>query len=340
MRYYLTTAIAYANNKPGLHTLYEVIGADVIARWRRMGGDEVRFLTGTDEYSVNIAARALEEGLSPKAFVDKNVALFQESEALLLITPDRFIRTTDADHTLAAQEMVRRSFAAGDIYLGTYEGWYCPNEGFRAEGDVVKEGGESVCPNHPGVPLQWLKERNWFFRLSAYQERLEAWLTQDPSPVQPEYRRNEMLGFIRQGLEDFSISREGATWGIPFPIREDGSSALNADGSGDPTAGTIYVWYDALINYLTGAGFPADPKGAPWWPADLHIIGKDINRFHSVFWPAMLWSAGLEAPKRIWVHGWLLSSGERMSKSRGNFLDPNSAVAALGADGAPLIRRW
>jgi len=337
MRYYLTTAIAYANNKPGLHTLYEVIGADVIARWRRMGGDEVRFLTGTDEYSVNIAARAGEEGLTPKAFVDKNVALFQESEALLLITPDRFIRTTDADHTLAAQEMVRRSFAAGDIYLGTYEGWYCPNEGFRAEGDVVKEGGESVCPNHPGVPLQWLKERNWFFRLSAYQERLEAWLTQDPSPVQPEYRRNEMLGFIRQGLEDFSISREGATWGIPFPIREDGSSALNADGSGDPTAGTIYVWYDALINYLTGAGFPAYPKGAPWWPADLHIIGKDINRFHSVFWPAMLWSAGLEAPKRIWVHGWLLSSGERMSKSRGNFLDPNSAVAALGADGARFV---
>ena len=337
MRYYLTTAIAYANNKPGLHTLYEVIGADVIARWRRMGGDEVRFLTGTDEYSVNIAARAAEEGLTPKAFVDKNVTLFQESEALLLIAPDRFIRTTDADHAHAAQEMVRRSYAAGDIYLGTYEGWYCPNEGFRAEADVVDEGGVSVCPNHPGVPLQWLKERNWFFRLSAYQERLEAWLTQEPSPVQPEYRRNEMLGFIRQGLEDFSISREGATWGIPFPIREDGSSALRADGSGDPVAGTIYVWYDALINYLTGAGFPADPKGAPWWPADLHIIGKDINRFHSVFWPAMLWSAGLEAPKRIWVHGWLLSSGERMSKSRGNFLDPNSAVAALGADGVRFV---
>jgi methionyl-tRNA synthetase len=146
-----------------------------------------------------------------------------------------------------------------------------------------------------------------------------------------------MLGFIRQGLEDFSISREGGSWGIPFPIYEDGRSALNADGSGDPAAGTIYVWYDALINYLTGAGFPAEPNGAPWWPADLHIIGKDINRFHSVFWPAMLWSAGLEAPKKIWVHGWLLSSGERMSKSRGNFLDPDSAVAALGADGARFV---
>ena len=337
MRYYITTAIAYANNKPGLHTLYEVIGADVIARWRRMDGDEVRLLTGTDEYSVNIAARAQEEGLTPKAFVDKNVALFKQSEALLLISPDRFIRTTDADHTLAAQEMVRRSFAAGDIYLGTYEGWYCPNEGFRTATDVASEGAETVCPNHPGVPLLWLKERNWFFRLSAFQERLEAWLTQEPSPVQPEYRRNEMLGFIRQGLEDFSISREGATWGIPFPILEDGSSALREDGSVHPAAGTIYVWYDALINYLTGAGFPADPTGAPWWPADLHIIGKDINRFHSVFWPAMLWSAGLAAPKKIWVHGWLLSSGERMSKSRGNFLDPDSAVAVLGADGVRYV---
>jgi methionyl-tRNA synthetase len=337
MRYYLTTAIAYANNKPGLHTLYEVIGADAIARWRRMRGDEVRFLTGTDEYSVNIAARAAEEGMSPKAFVDAKVALFQASEAKLQISPDRFIRTTDADHTLAAQEMVRRSFAAGDIYVGSYEGWYCPNEGFRNADDVVKEGDRTVCPNHPGIPLQWLTERNWFFKLSAYQERLEAWLTQDPSPVQPEYRRNEMLGFVRQGLEDFSISREGASWGIPFPIREDGSSALTATGEGDPKAGTIYVWYDALINYLTGAGFPADAAGAPWWPADLHIIGKDINRFHSVFWPAMLWSAGLEAPKKIWVHGWLLSSGERMSKSRGNFLDPDDAVAALGADGARFV---
>jgi len=337
MRYYLTTAIAYANNKPGLHTLYEVIGADAIARLRRMSGDEVRFLTGTDEYSVNIAVRAAEEGLDPKTFVDGKVALFRESEARLLISPDRFIRTTDPDHALAAQEMVRRSFAAGDIYLGHYEGWYCPNEGFRTASDVVQEGGATVCPNHPGVALQWLKEQNWFFRLSAYQERLEAWLAQEPSPVQPEYRRNEMLGFVRQGLEDFSISREGAGWGIPFPIRADGSSALAADGSGEPGAGTIYVWYDALINYLTGAGFPADPKGAPWWPADLHVIGKDINRFHSVFWPAMLWSAGLEAPRRIHVHGWLLTAGERMSKSRGNILDPDDAVAALGADGVRFV---
>ena len=337
MRYYLTTAIAYANNKPGLHTLYEVIGADAIARWRRMSGDDVRFLTGTDEYSVNIATRAAEEGMSPQDFVDAKVALFQSSEARLLISPDRFIRTTDADHLLAAQEMVRRSHAAGDIYLGSYEGWYCPNEGFRTETDVERVGDGAVCPNHPGVALEWLKEQNWFFKLSAYQARLEAWLSQDPSPVQPAYRRNEMLGFVRQGLEDFSISREGAGWGIPFPICADGTSAIAHDGTADPSAGTIYVWYDALINYLTGAGFPVSPDGAPWWPADLQIIGKDINRFHSVFWPAMLWSAGLEAPKQIWVHGWLLSSGERMSKSRGNFLDPDDAVAALGADGARFV---
>ena len=210
-------------------------------------------MTGVQTCALPISA---EEGIEPKSFVDRNVALFERSEALLGIAPDRFIRTTDPDHQLAAQEMVRRSHAAGDIYLGTYEGWYCPNEGFRAEGDVITEGSATICPNHPGVPLQWLKERNWFFRLSAYSERLEAWLTQEPSPVQPEFRRNEMLGFIRQGLEDFSISREGATWGIPFPIRADGSSAVDAAGNGDPTAGTIYVWYDALINYLTGAGFP------------------------------------------------------------------------------------
>ena len=200
MRYYLTTAIAYANNKPGLHTLYEVVAADAIARWHRMVGDEVRFLTGTDEFSVNIAARAAEEGIEPKSFVDRNVALFERSEALLGIAPDRFIRTTDPDHQLAAQEMVRRSHAAGDIYLGTYEGWYCPNEGFRAEADVLKDGSATICPNHPGVPLQWLKERNWFFRLSRYAEPLLAYYEAHPDWVQPEYRRNEMLAFIDENV--------------------------------------------------------------------------------------------------------------------------------------------
>ncbi len=337
-RYSLTTAIAYANNRPGLHTLYEVIGADAIARWHRMIGHETRFLTGTDEHSVNIAQRAAEEGITPRAFVDGTVELFKRAEADLLVAPDRFIRTTDPDHVRAAQEMVRRAYANGDLYLGTYEGWYCPNEGFRSASEVIETARGTICPNHPEVPLQWLSERNWFFRLSAYQERLERHYADHPEFVQPDFRRNEMLGFIRGGLEDFSISRAGSGWGIPFPIAENGETAQREDGTWDPEAGTIYVWYDALINYITGAGFPDDPAAfAKWWPADLHVIGKDIARFHTIAWPAMLWSAGLEAPRRVWVHGWLLAQGERMSKSRGNFLDPDATVAAFGPDGARYV---
>jgi methionyl-tRNA synthetase len=338
-RFYLTTAIAYANSRPGVHTLYEVIGADAIARWHRMLGHDTRFLTGTDEHSVNIAMRAAEEGVDTRAFVDANVALFQESEDLLGIRPDRFIRTTDPDHIRTAQELVRRAYANGDIYLGTYEGWYCPSEGFRNASDVVETERGTICPNHPEVPLQWLTERNWFFRLSAYQERLLRYYAEHPDWVQPEYRRNEMLAFIRGGLEDISISRETFSWGIPFPIREDGSDAVLADGSPDPAAGVIYVWFDALINYITGAGFPDDPdEFARWWPADLHVIGKDINRFHTIIWPAMLMSAGLELPREVWVHGFLLAAGgDRMSKSRGNMLDPNDVVAALGTDGTRYV---
>ncbi len=339
-RFSITTSIAYANNKPGLHTLYEVIGADALARWYRMCGVPTRFLTGTDEHSINIAQAALDEGRPTREFVDEKVALFKVAEAALGITPDRFIRTTDPDHVRVAQEMVRRAHANGDIYLGTYEGWYCPNEGFRNVTDVVETASGTICPNHPDVPLQWLTERNWFFRLSAYQERLERHFADHPDFVRPEHRRNEMLGFIRGGLEDFSISRERTPgdWGIPFPIREDGSSSEFADGTWDPAAGKIYVWYDALINYITGAGFPDDPAMfARWWPADLHVIGKDIARFHTIFWPAMLWSAGLEAPRKVWVHGWLLAQGERMSKSRGNFLDPIDFVAAFGSDGARYV---
>ena len=340
-RYYLTTAIAYANSRPGVHTLYEVIGADVIARWHRMLGDDTRFLTGTDEHSINIAQAALDEGRPTREFVDEKVGYFTAAEDALHIRPDRFIRTTDPDHVRAAQEMVRRAHANGDIYLGSYEGWYCPNEGFRNATDVQETARGTICPNHPEVPLQWLTEKNWFFRLSAYQERLERHFADHPEFVQPDFRRNEMLGFIRGGLEDFSISRERTPgdWGIPFPIAENGETARREDGSWDPEAGKIYVWYDALINYITGAGFPDDPAAFErWWPADLHVIGKDIARFHTIFWPAMLWSAGLEAPRQVWVHGWLLAAGgERMSKSRGNFLDPVDFVSAFGADGARYV---
>jgi methionyl-tRNA synthetase len=335
-RFYLTTAIAYANNAPGLHTVYEVIGADVIARWHRMQGDETRFLTGTDEHSVNIAQTAEAQGVTPRAFVDEKVELFRAAEDALLISPDRFIRTTDPDHYRSAQEMVRRAFDNGDIYLDTYEGWYCPSEGFKNVSDLHETARGMECPNHPTVPLQWLSERNWFFRLSAYQDRLLDYYAKNPDFVQPDFRRNEMLGFIRGGLQDFSISRAGATWGIPFPIAENGETAQREDGSWDPEAGTIYVWYDALINYITGAGYPDDLDAfRHWWPADLHVIGKDIARFHTIYWPAMLWSAGIDAPKHVWVHGWLLvAGGERMSKSLGNFLEPQAVVDAFGADGA------
>ncbi len=337
-RFYITTAIAYANNKPGLHTLYEVIGADVLARWHRMKGDDTRFLTGTDEHSVNIAQKAAELGKTTESFVDENVALFRAAEDALLISPDRFIRTTDPDHVRAAQEMIRRAYDKGDIYLGKYEGWYCPAEGFKARSDVVETAEGARCPSHPTVQLEWLSEQNWFFRLSAYQERLARYFEEHPDFAQPDYRRNEMIGFIRGGLEDFSVSRAGATWGIPFPIMPDGSSSQRPDGSWDPAAGTIYVWYDALINYITGAGFPDDPAAfARWWPADLHVIGKDIARFHTIYWPAMLWSGDLEPPRHVWIHGFLLAQGERMSKSLGNFLDPMDVVATLGADGARYV---
>jgi methionyl-tRNA synthetase len=340
-RYYLTTSIAYANNKPGIHTLYEVIGADVLARWHRMLGDDTLFLTGTDEHSINIAQTAIDAGRAPRDFVDEQVGYFKAAEDALGISADRFIRTTDPDHMEAAREMIRRAHAAGDIYLGTYEGWYCPNEGFLNATDVQETARGTICPNHPDVPLQWLTERNWFFRLSAYQERLQRHFAEHPDFVQPDYRRNEMLGFIRGGLQDFSISRERTPggWGIPFPIAENGETARREDGSWDPEAGVIYVWYDALINYITGAGFPADMASfEKWWPADLHVIGKDIARFHTVFWPAMLWSAGIEAPRHVWVHGFLMAAhGERMSKSRGNFLDPGDFVAAFGSDGARYV---
>jgi methionyl-tRNA synthetase len=337
-RYYLTTAIAYANNRPGLHTLFEVIGADVIARWHRMKGDDTRFLTGTDEYSVNIAMTAESQGKTPKAFVDEMVGLFRTAEDALGISPDRFIRTTDPDHERAVHEFIRRAYANGDLYLGDYEGWYCPNEGFIPKSQLVEDVTGTHCANHPNVELQWLTERNWFFRLSKYQEPLERYYTEHPDWVQPEYRKNEMLGFMAQGLEDFSASRQNASWGIPFPIAENGESAQREDGSWDPEAGTVYVWFDALINYVTGTGFPDDVAGfEKWWPADLHVIGKDINRLHTIMWPAMLMSAGIPLPRKVWVHGWLLAQGERMSKSRGNFLDPIDMVGALGTDGTRYV---
>jgi methionyl-tRNA synthetase len=303
-----------------------------------MKGDDTRFLTGTDEHSVNIAQRAQELGRETKDFVDEMVKLFTDAEDALLIAPDRFIRTTDPDHRQASQEMVRRAYASGDVYLGRYEGWYCPAEGFKALSDLYETPDGMRCPSHPTIELQWLTERNWFFRLSAYRDRLLEHFEGHPDWVQPEYRKNEMLAFLRGGLEDISISRETFHWGIPFPIAENGETAQREDGSWDPEAGVIYVWFDALINYITGAGFPDDAGAfAKWWPADLHIIGKDINRFHTIIWPAMLMSAGIELPRKVWVHGFMTVRGEKMSKSRGNFFDPFDVIAAFGADGTRFV---
>ena len=337
-RYFLTTAIAYANNRPGLHTLYEVVAADVIARWHRMLGDDTRFLTGTDEYSVNIAMTAEEQGKTPKAFVDEMVELFRTAEAALGISPDRFIRTTDPDHQRAVHEFIRRAYAKGDLYPSTYEGWYCPNEGFMPKSQLVEDAaGHPLRRTTPRSSSSGCPSATGSSASRSTRRRLEQHYADHPDWVQPEYRRNEMLGFMAGGLEDFSASRQNAKWGIPFPIAEDGASAQREDGSWDPEAGTVYVWFDALINYVTGAGFPDDPDYTKWWPADLHVIGKDINRLHTIMWPAMLMSADLPLPKRVWVHGWLLAQGERMSKSRGNFLDPNDVVAALGTDGARFV---
>lgn len=318
--YYLTTAIFYPSSKVALHSLFEAIGADALVRYRRMSGHETRFLTGMDEHSANVERAALEAGVSPRELVDPWAAIWQAAFDAYSISYDRFIRTTDADHARASTEMVRRAMAAGDIYKGVYAGWYCPGDNeFKTEAQLV----DGHCPDHPTLELQWLEEENWFFALSHYQARLEQLYRDNPSFCEPEHFRNEVLGWLRDGLRDFSISRAGTNWGIPFP---------------DDPEHRIYVWFDALTNYITGAGFPDDLESfAKWWPADVHIIGKNITRFHCLYWPAMLMSAGLPLPKQVFAHGFLLDRGERMSKTRGNVLDPTDMANLLGVDGVRYV---
>jgi methionyl-tRNA synthetase len=315
-RFYLTTAIFYPSARPALHSLFEAIGADAIVRHRRMSGLETRFLTGMDEHSANVERAANEQGLSPRDLVDPWAANWRAAFDRYGISYDRFIRTTDADHARASIEMVNRSMAAGDIYQGVYSGWYCPGDNeFKTDAQIV----DGRCPDHPTLELQWLEEENWFFRLSAYQDRLEQLYRDNPSYCEPEHFRNEVLGWLKEGLRDFSISRAGGTWGIPFP--------------GDP-AHRIYVWFDALTNYVTGAGFPDDPDDfAKWWPADVHVIGKNITRFHCLYWPAMLMSAGLPLPRQVFAHGFMLDKGAKMSKTQGNVLDPDEMADRFGVDG-------
>ena len=316
-RFYLTTAIFYPAPKPVLHSMFEAVGADAIARYHRLLGEDVRFLTGMDEHSANVERDAREQGIDPRDLIDPWAARWKETFDRFGISADRFIRTTDPDHAEASVEMVRRAQAAGDVYKGVYSGWFCPGDNeFKTESQLV----DGRCPDHPTLELKWLEEENYFFRLSRYQEPLERLYAENPSFCEPEHFRNEVLAWLREGLRDFSVSRSGTTWGIPFP--------------GDP-AHRIYVWFDALTNYLTGAGFPNDPVAMDrWWPADLHVIGKNITRFHCLYWPAMLMSAGLPLPKRVFAHGFMLDvSGQRMSKTTGNTQDPEEAAATFGVDG-------
>ena len=315
--YYLTTAIFYPSERPALHSMFEAIGADMIARYQRLIGRETRFLTGLDEHSANVERDARERGMDPRDLIDPWAATWQRAFERYAISFDRFIRTTDADHATASIEMVKRAQANGDVYQGVYSGWFCTgcNE-FKTDQQLV----DGRCPDHPTLDPQWLEENNYFFRLSAYQERLEQLYADNPSFCEPPHFRNEVLGWLREGLRDFSISRSGTTWGIPFPGDE---------------AHRIYVWFDALTNYLTGAGFPNDEaEMAKWWPADLHVIGKNITRFHCLYWPAMLMSAGLPLPKQVFAHGFMLDvTGQRMSKTTGNTEDPDEMADRFGVDG-------
>ena len=316
--FYITTAISYPNGAPHIGHAYEVIATDAIARFKRIDGYDVLFLTGTDEHGLKIQQTAHKAGTSPQAFVDEMAPQFQAMADLLGCSYDRFIRTTDADHVRASEEIWRRMQAADDIYLSTYKGWYSVrDEAYFDESELTTEpDGSRRAPT--GTPVQWVEEESYFFRLSAYADRLLAHYADHPDFIGPDTRRNEVVSFVERGLQDFSVSRTTFDWGIAVP--------------GDPKH-VMYVWVDALTNYLTGAGFPDEASPLRrFWPADAHVIGKDIVRFHAVYWPAMLMSAGLELPKRVFGHGFLFNRGEKMSKSVGNVIDPASLARAYGVD--------
>ena len=312
--FYITTAIDFVNSRPHVGTAYEKITADVIARYKRLSGVETRFLMGNDEHSQNVYQRAQEEGLEPLAFCDKMEEVFRSVWRRLDISFDDFIRTTEERHRLGVTALVQKIADAGDLYEGAYEGWYCVScEAFKQEKDLV----DGNCPIHHRPP-QWIKEKNYFFRLSKFQQPLLDHYAAHPEFLEPQIRRNEILRFLESGPEDISMSRTGQSWGIPLP---------NDPGS------VVYVWVDALINYVSAVGFGWDEGlREKWWPADLHVIGKDITRFHCVIWPAMLMSAGLPLPRQVFGHGWVHWKGQKMSKSLGTVVDPLEAADRLGPD--------
>jgi methionyl-tRNA synthetase len=315
--FYLTTAISYPNGRPHVGHAYEAIATDAIARFQRMQGHEVYFLTGTDEHGLKMAQAARESGKSPSAFADEMSGYFRDMADRLNISYDRFIRTTEPAHHKASQELWRRMAANGDIYLGRYEGWYSVrDEAYYDERELVlADSGEKLSPQ--GTLVEWTVEESWFFRLSAYQQKLLDHYRYQPDFIRPETRRNEVIRFVEGGLSDLSISRTSFDWGVKVPESPDH---------------VMYVWLDALTNYLTGAGFPDQEGWEQRWPADLHVIGKDVVRFHAVYWPAFLMSAGIELPRQVFGHGWLLSRGEKMSKSVGNVVDPNDLARLFGVD--------
>jgi len=316
-KFYLTTAIDYVNGEPHLGHAYEKIAADVISRFKRLAGYDTFFLTGTDEHSLNVARQAEKQGMAPKAFCDRMAGLFRKAWDKLNIRPDRFIRTTDEDHIATVRDIVRRANERGYIYQGTYSGHYCVScERFVEEKDLV----DGRCPLHPSREPEWVEEKNYFFALSKFQEPLLRHIEEHPEFILPETRRNEVVNRIREGLQDVSISRSTLAWGVPFPEEIDPNQV-------------VYVWFDALINYLTGAGYvPGTNDFGKWWPADLHLIGKDITWFHCVIWPATLMAAGVPLPKTVFGHGFVTVKGARMSKSEGVVVDPVRLADSLGAD--------
>jgi methionyl-tRNA synthetase len=316
--FYITTAISYPNGPPHIGHAYEAIAADVIARFQRSQGRDVRFQTGTDEHGLKMAQAARAEGVEPREFANKMSHLFRDMCDALNVSYDRFILTSQPDHYRASQAIWKAMEERGDLYLGRYEGWYSVrDEAYYDAGEIVEgEGDEKLSPQ--GTPVEWTVEESWFFKLSAYQQRLLDHYATNPDFIRPESRRNEILRFVEGGLSDLSISRTSFDWGVPVP---------GSDGH------VMYVWLDALTNYITGLGYPDDTElWRRYWPANVHLIGKDVVRFHTVYWPAFLMSAGIELPRQVFGHGFLLSRGEKMSKSVGNVVDPMALAERFGVD--------
>ncbi|MCR6634940.1 methionine--tRNA ligase [Devosia sp.] len=318
--FYVTTAISYPNGAPHIGHAYEMIATDAIARWKRLEGREVYFLTGTDEHGIKMVQTAAKEGIPVRELADRNSAEFRKLAEALNLSNDDFIRTTEERHYAASQAIWKKMEAShnGDIFQSTYKGWYSVrDEAYFDESELTEKNGKRFAPS--GAEVEWVEEPTYFFRLSAYQEKLLALYEANPDFIAPKERRNEIISFVKGGLQDLSVSRTTFDWGIPVP---------GAEGH------VMYVWVDALTNYITGVGYPDEQSELfkKFWPADLHVIGKDIIRFHTVYWPAFLMSAGIEVQHRVFAHGFLTVDGQKMSKSLGNVIDPFELVETFGPD--------